>query len=608
MPWKTIDGVETAPSAVPQLEVLFRGMLGKKVLLDLIRHFVVFEDTEQGISKKLAAYHQYHAVNKAVEATAAASSPEGDRRCGGIWHTQGSGKSLTMAFYTGKLVLSMDNPTVVLLTDRNDLDDQLFGVFSRCHELLRQKPVQAKSRSDLRDLLKVASGGVVFTTIQKFLPEKKGDRFPLLSERRNITVIADEAHRSQYDFIDGFAKHTRDALPNASFIGFTGTPIEKADRNTPAVFGDYIDIYDIEQAVEDEATVRIYYESRLAKLELKSEEKPKIDPEFEEVTEGEEAFEKEKLKSKWARLETIVGSETRIQSIARDIVDHFENRLEVLDGKGMIVCRSRRICVKLHDEIVRLRPEWYYEDDDNGFVKVVMTGSAGDPLGWQEHIRTKQRRRVLGDRMKDPSDSLKLVIVRDMWLTGFDVPSLHTMYIDKPMRGHGLMQAIARVNRVFKDKPGGLVVDYLGIAHELKESLSEYTRSGGRGKTTFDQEEAVAVMLEKYEIVSAIFHGFDHSKFFTGTPKERMTLIPAAMEHILKHDDGKERCLRYFTELSKAFALAVPYEDALKIRDDLGFFQAVRAGLAKTATSTDRPPEELDLRDQADYIKSHRLG
>ena len=594
MPWKTIDGVETAPSGVPQLEVLFRGMLGKKVLLDLTRHFVVFEDVEQGISKKLAAYHQYHAVNKAVEATAAASSPEGDRRCGVIWHTQGSGKSLTMAFYTGKLVLSMDNPTVVLLTDRNDLDDQLFGVFSRCHELLRQKPVQAKSRDDLRDLLKVASGGIVFTTIQKFLPGGEEDRFPMLSERRNITVIADEAHRSQYDFIDGFAKHTRDALPNASFIGFTGTPIEKADRSTPAVFGDYIDIYDIEQAVEDEATVRIYYESRLAKLELKPEEKPKIDPEFEEVTEGEEAFEKEKLKSKWARLEAIVGSETRIQSIARDIVDHFENRLEVLDGKGMIVCMSRRICVKLHDEIVRLRPGWYHEDDDNGFVKVVMTGSAGDPLGWQEHIRTKQRRRVLGERMKDPSDSLKLVIVRDMWLTGFDVPSLHTMYIDKPMRGHGLMQAIARANRVFKDKPGGLVVDYLGIAHELKESLSEYTRSGGRGKTTFDQDDAASVMLEKYEIVSALFHGFDHSKFFTGTPKERMTLIPAAMEHILKQDDGKERCLRYVTELSKAFALAVPHEDALKIRDDLGFFQAVRAGLAKTTASTDRPPEELD--------------
>ncbi|KAB3543724.1 MAG: type I restriction endonuclease subunit R, partial [ANME-2 cluster archaeon] len=594
MPWKTIDGVETASSAVPQLEVLFRGMLGKKVLLDLIRHFVVFEDMEHGISKKLAAYHQYHAVNKAVEATAVASSPEGDRRCGVIWHTQGSGKSLTMAFYTGKLVLSMDNPTVVLLTDRNDLDDQLFGVFSRCHELLRQKPVQAKSRGDLRDLLKVASGGVVFTTIQKFLPEKKGDRFPLLSERRNITVIADEAHRSQYDFIDGFARHTRDALPNASFIGFTGTPIEKADRSTPAVFGDYIDIYDIEQAVEDEATVRIYYESRLAKLELKPEEKPKIDPEFEEVTEGEEAFEKEKLKSKWARLEAIVGSETRIQSIARDIVDHFESRLEALDGKGMIVCMSRRICVKLHDEVVRLRPEWYHEDDDNGFVKVVMTGSAGDPLGWQEHIRTKQRRRVLGERMKDPSDPLKLVIVRDMWLTGFDVPSLHTMYIDKPMRGHGLMQAVARANRVFKNKPGGLVVDYLGIAHELKESLSEYTRSGGRGKTTFDQEEAVAVMLEKYEIVSAIFHGFDHSEFFTGTPKERMNLIPAAMEHILKQDDGKERCLRYVTELSMAFALAVPHDDALKIRDDLGFFQAVRAGIAKTTASTDRPPEELD--------------
>ena len=594
MPWKTIDGIEIAPSAVPQIEVLFKGIFDKKILLDLIRHFIVFEEAQQGISKKLAAYHQYHAVNKAIGATIAASSPAGDRRCGVVWHTQGSGKSLTMAFYTGKLVLSLNNPTIVVLTDRNDLDDQLFGVFGRCHELLRQKPVQAGSRGDLKNLLRVASGGVVFTTIQKFLPGGEEDRFPLLSERRNIIVIADEAHRSQYDFIDGFAKHMRDALPNASFIGFTGTPIEKADRNTPAVFGNYIDIYDIEQAVEDEATVRIYYESRLAKLELKPEEKPNIDPEFEEVTEGEETFEKEKLKSKWARLEAIVGSETRIQSIARDIVDHFESRLEALDGKGMIVCMSRRICVRLHDEIVTLRPEWYHNDEDKGFIKVIMTGSAGDPLGWQEHIRTKQRRKALGERMKDHYDPLKLVIVRDMWLTGFDVPSLHTMYIDKPMRGHGLMQAIARANRVFKDKPGGLVVDYLGIAHELKESLSEYTRSGGRGRTTLDQDDAVAAMLERYEIVSALFHGFDHSRFSTGTPKESMALIPAAMEHILRQEDGKERCLRYVTELSRAFALAVPHEAALNIRDDLGFFQAVRSGLAKTTTTRDKPPEELD--------------
>jgi len=449
MPWKTIEGKETAPSAMPQLEVLFQGMFNKKILLDLIRHFIVFEQERQDIHKKLAAYHQFHAVNKAIEATLNASSPKGDKRCGIVWHTQGSGKSLTMAFYTGKLVLSLDNPTIVVLTDRNDLDDQLFGTFSRCHELLRQKPVQATSRTELKELLMVASGGVVFTTIQKFFPEEKGDKYPLLSERRNIIVIADEAHRSQYDFIDGFARHMRDALPNASFIGFTGTPIEKADRSTPAVFGNYIDIYDIEQAVEDGATVRIYYESRLAKLELKPEDRPKIDPEFEDVTEGEEVEKKEKLKSKWARLEAIVGSEKRIKIIAKDIVDHFEKRLEVLEGKGMIVCMSRRICIELHNEIVKLRPEWYHRDDDRGIIKVIMTGSASDDLKWQEHIRTKPRRRVLGDRMKDPADPLKVAIVRDMWLTGFDAPSLHTMYIDKPMRSHGLMQAIARVNRVF---------------------------------------------------------------------------------------------------------------------------------------------------------------
>ncbi len=593
LPWKTIEGKETAPAAMPQLEVLLRGMFDKKILLDLARHFIVFEKEREKILKKLAAYHQYHAVNKAIEATIKASSPRGDKRCGVVWHTQGSGKSLTMAFYTGKLVLTLDNPTIVVLTDRNDLDDQLFGTFSRCQELLRQKPVQATSRNEVKAILKVASGGIVFTTIQKFLPEEKGDRYPLLSERRNIAVIADEAHRSQYDFIDGFAKHMRDALPNASFIGFTGTPIEKADRSTPAVFGNYIDVYDVEQAVEDGATVRIYYESRLARLELKPEERPKIDPEFEEVTEGEEVERKEKLKSKWARLEAIVGSEKRIKRIAKDIVNHFEKRLEVLDGKGMIVCMSRRICIDLQNEVVKLRPEWYHKDDDKGIIKVVMTGSAGDPVSWQEHIRNKQRRQAIGDRMKDPADPFKLAIVRDMWLTGFDAPSLHTMYVDKPMRSHGLMQAIARVNRVFKDKPGGLVVDYLGIADELKKALSEYTE-GDRKQTGIPQEEAVALMLEKYEVVSSLFHGFDYKKFFTATPKEKMSIIPAAMEHILKQKDGKERCLKYVTELSKAFALAVPHEEALKIRDDVGFFQAVRSGLAKTTITTGKTEEELD--------------
>ena len=596
LPWKTMDGTEKEPATVPQIEVLLKGMLNKKVLLDLIRHFIVFEKEPSKISKKIAAYHQYHAVNKAVEATLKASDKKGDKRCGVVWHTQGSGKSLIMAYYTGKLVLRMDNPTIVVLTDRNDLDDQIYGTFCGCKELLRQSPVQAETRDELKEYLKVASGGVVFTTIQKFFPEDTASRFPLLSERRNIVVIADEAHRSQYDFIDGFAKHMRDALPNASFIGFTGTPIEKTDRNTIAVFGDYIDVYDIEQAVNDGATVRIFYENRLAKLELKEEERPKIDPEFEDVTEGEEVQKKEKLKTRWARLEAIVGSEKRIKQIAKDIINHFEERLQVLDGKGMIVCMSRRICIELHNEIIKLRPEWYHKDDDKGFLKVIMTGSASDDVGWQEHIRNKQRRREIGNRMKDAGDPLKLAIVRDMWLTGFDVPSLHTMYVDKPMRGHGLMQAIARVNRVFKDKPGGLVVDYLGIAADLKEALSIYTESGGEGKPTFDQREAVAVMLEKYEIVCGMFGKFDYKKFFSAGVKEKMVILAEAAEFILakEKEKGKERFLNYVSQLSKAFALAVPNERALEIRDDVGFFQAVRSRITKFETGGGKTEEELD--------------
>lgn len=592
LPWKTIDGEEIAPRAIPEIEVLLRGMCDKKVFLDLFRHFVVFEKEQSSISKKVAAYHQYHAVNKAVQATLRAA--KGDRRCGVVWHTQGSGKSLIMVFYAGKLVLAMDNPTIVVLTDRNDLDDQLFGTFSRCQDLLRQEPVQISARSKLRESLSVASGGIVFTTIQKFLPEEKGDRFPQLSDRRNVVVIADEAHRSQYDFIDGFARHMRDALPNASFIGFTGTPIEKTDRNTRAVFGNDIDIYDIEQAVKDGATVRIYYASRLATLELKKEERPRIDPQFEEVTEGEELEKKEKLKTKWARLEAIVGSKKRIGQIAKDIVEHFEKRLEALDGKAMVVCMSRRICIDLHEEIKRLRPQWYSADDDKGFMKVIMTGSAGDPVGWQEHIRTKPRRRALGDRMKDPSDPIKLAIVRDMWLTGFDVPSLHTMYLDKPMKGHGLMQAIARVNRVFKDKPGGLIVDYLGIADELRKALAEYTESGGKGKPTLDQDEAVERMLEKYEIVCGIMHGFAYEKFFSASVKEKLSIMALAEEHVLKQKDGKARFVFFVTQLSQAFALAVPNEEALKIRDDVGFFQAVRSRLAKFETGAGKSEEELD--------------
>jgi len=524
------------------------------------------------------------------------SSKPGDRRIGVVWHTQGSGKSLTMAFYAGRIIRepAMENPTVVVLTDRNDLDDQLFGTFSRCRDLLRQPPVQAESRAQLRDLLLVAAGGVVFTTIHKFFPEEKGDRHPMLSERRNIVVIADEAHRSQYDFIDGFARHMRDALPQASFIGFTGTPIELQDANTRAVFGEYISVYDIQRAVQDGATVPIYYESRLAKLALDEAERPRIDPDFEEATEGEEVERKEKLKTKWAQLEAIVGAEKRLAIVAKDIVEHFEKRLEAMDGKAMVVCMSRRICVELNRELVRLRPGWQDEDDARGAIKVVMTGSASDPPDWQPHIRNKPRREALANRFRDPADPLRIVLVRDMWLTGFDAPSLHTMYVDKPMRGHGLMQAIARVNRVFRDKPGGLVVDYLGLARELKAALATYTESGGTGRTALDQDEAVAVMLEKYEVCCGLFHGFNRSKWTGGTPQERLALLPAAQEHILRQENGKERFLRAVRELSQAFALAVPHEETLRIRDNVAFFQAVQAVLAKRAPGEARPEEELD--------------
>lgn len=597
MPWKTIEGEELAPSTMPQLEVLIHGLFDKRRFLDFVRHFIVFEqETDGSISKKLAGYHQFHAVNRAVEATAGAAGPKGDKRCGVVWHTQGSGKSLTMAFYAGRVILhpAMQNPTLVVLTDRNDLDDQLFGTFARCHELLRQKPVQARDRADLRKLLAVASGGVVFTTIQKFFPEEKGDAYPQLSDRRNIIVIADEAHRSQYDFIDGYARHIRDALPNASFIGFTGTPIELTDKNTRAVFGDYISIYDIQRAVQDGATVPIYYESRLAKLELKEEERPHLDVEFEEVTEGEEEGKKEKLKTKWAALEAIVGADKRINLIADDLVTHFERRLEAMDGKALIVCMSRRICVDLYKAIVKLRPQWHDPADDKGAIKIVMTGSASDPLDWQEHIRNKPRREELGKRFKNPRDSLKIVIVRDMWLTGFDAPCLHTMYVDKPMRGHGLMQAIARVNRVFRDKPGGLVVDYLGLADQLKRALHDYTESGGKGDTAIDQEDAVAVMLEKYEICCDMFHGFNWATWTTGSPADRLRLLPPAQEHILALKDGKTRFLKAVTDLSKAFALAVPHAEALRIRDDVAFFQAVRSALAKTTAAGGKTPDELD--------------
>ena len=618
-PWRTISGEELAPVFLTELQVAIEGVFEKRRFLALLRDFIVFEDDGGGrLAKKMAGYHQFHAVETAVGETLRAAELQraadvgeepgryesgrkpggnpGDRRIGVVWHTQGSGKSLTMAFYAGRIIRepAMANPTVVVLTDRNDLDDQLFGTFARCRDLLRQPPVQADSRSDLRSKLAVEAGGVVFTTIQKFFPEEKGDRHPLLSKRRNIVVIADEAHRSQYDFIDGFARHMRDALPNASFIGFTGTPIELQDANTRAVFGDYISIYDIQRAVEDRATVPIYYESRLARLALDESERPRIDPGFEEATEGEEVDRKEKLKTKWAQLEAVVGTVQRLELVAADIVAHFEQRAEAMDGKSMVVCMSRRICIDLYRELVRLRPDWHDADDDKGRIKVVMTGAASDPPDWQQHIRNKPRREALANRFRDAADTLQVVLVRDMWLTGFDAPSLHTMYVDKPMRGHGLMQAIARVNRVFRDKPGGLVVDYLGLAQELKRALATYTESGGTGRTALDQGEAVAVMLEKYEICCALFHGFDRSAWVTGTPQERLSLLPAAQEHVLAQENGKDRCIQAVRDLSRAFALAVPHEDALRIRDEVGFFQAVQSVLVKRAAATARSDEELN--------------
>lgn len=596
LPWRTIEGETLAPKTMSQLEVMIRGSFEKRRLLDLLRYFIVFEDDGETTIKKVAGYHQFHAVGCALDATLSATHPKGDRRVGVIWHTQGSGKSLTMAFYTGRVVLhpEMQNPTIVVLTDRNDLDEQLFGTFARCKDLLRQTPEQATNRLHLRELLKVASGGVVFTTIQKFMPETRGDTFPRLSERSNIVVIADEAHRSQYDFIDGFARHMRDALPNASFVGFTGTPLEAADRNTRSVFGDYISVYDVQRAVEDGATVPIYYENRLPKLALNEEERPHIDEDFEEATEGEEVEGREKLKTRWSALEALVGAERRLQRVAEDIVQHFEARLDVMDGKAMLVCMSRRICVDLYNAFTALRPGWHHEEDDQGAIKIVMTGSASDPSEWQPHIRNKQRREGLAKRFKNPNDPLKLVIVRDMWLTGFDAPCVHTMYVDKPMQGHGLMQAIARVNRVFRDKPGGLVVDYLGLADQLKKALHTYTESGGQGETALDQKEAVAQMLERYEKCCDLFHDFNRSAWTSGSPAARLSLLPAAQEHILAQEKGKERLLQSVAELSKAFALAVPHEKALRVRDDVGFFQAVRAAMTKSQVGARQSSGDLD--------------
>ena len=614
MSWKTKDGKTTADTLQPQMEVMFNGMLNKQTLLDLIHHFIVFEKSKDKTLKKIAAYHQYYAVNKAVATTEIAAAETGDRRAGVVWHTQGSGKSLSMVFYTGKLVLALDNPTIVILTDRNDLDDQLYETFSNCQQLLRQEPQQAENRNHLRTLLKVASGGIVFTTIQKFMPMEAdivepdnivkepqaqyiGADIKALSERKNIVVIADEAHRSQYDFLDGFAKHLRDALPHASFIGFTGTPIESNDRNTQAVFGNYVDIYDIQQAVNDRATVPIFYESRLAKVHFEEDEKVKLDDQFEELTEGEELTNRQQLRAKWTRLEAIVGNPNRIKKIAEDLVYHFEQRNAVLDGKAMIVCMSRRICVELYEAIIKVRPLWHSDEDSEGTIKVVMTGSSSDALHMQSHIRNKPRRKAIGERLKNPADSLKLVIVRDMWLTGFDAPCLHTLYVDKPMRGHSLMQAIARVNRVFTEgKSGGLVVDYLGIAQELKHALAEYTASGGEGKPTLDQELAVAKMLEFYEAVDYQLRHFDWRKFFSLSSEDKLKYIPLIVDYIFSQENGEQSFVENTKNLLKAFAISVPHEKAIAIRDNVALFQAIKARLVKISDRNEggKSDEEME--------------
>jgi len=595
LPWKTIKGDKLAATTDLELETLIKGVFDKGRFLELIRHFVVFEDMDGKIIKEIAAYHQFHATQRAIESVVKASQPAGKKQGGVVWHTQGAGKSLTMVFSTGKLVLhpEMRNPTIVVITDRNDLDGQLFGTFSRCHEILRQVPKQAESRKHLRKLLSMASGGVVFSTIQKFFPEEKGDTHPCLTERDNVVVIADEAHRSQYDFIKGFAKHIRDALPNATFIGFTGTPIELSDRNTYAVFGNTISTYDIQQAVIDKATVPIYYESRIAKLDLDEKEKPHIDEDLEEVTEGEEIERVERMKSKWSQLAEIVGTPKRLGLVVEDLLKHFDERQSAINGKALIVCMSRRNCVELYKQIIKLRPDWASDDDEQGAVKVVMSGSASDPVEWQLHVRNKQRRDRLAQRFKDPNDPLKIVIVRDMWLTGFDVPCLHTMYIDKPMKGHTLMQAIARVNRVFRDKPGGLIVDYIGLADALRKAMHNYTDGGGRGEIQYDQAQAVAIMLEKLEVCRGFFHGFDCTPYLEGSQEEKLRFAPFAEEHIVAQGEEAKVFIDAVSALSKAFALAVPQPEAITARDEVAFFQHVKAALVKLTVTRQTPEEEL---------------
>ena len=653
MRWKTADGLTKANPLVGQMETMIAGMLNKATFLDLIRHFNVFETAEKkdpktGLVtlqtiKKLASYHQYYAVNKAVQSTLRAAGfadadgvpridtgnlredpvkyglptttgkPASDRKGGVVWHTQGSGKSLSMVFYAGKIVLAMDNPTIVVITDRNDLDDQLFDTFASSRQLLRQEPVQASSQSHLKNLLMVSSGGIVFTTIQKFHPDE-GNVYETLSERENIIVLADEAHRTQYGFraktvdekdaagnvvgkrtVYGFAKYMRDALPHATYLGFTGTPIESTDANTAQVFGDYVDVYDIAQAVEDGATVKIYYESRLAKIRLSEEGQELVKALDDELAE-EDLTENQKAMAKWTQLEALIGSDDRIKRVAADIVEHFALRQEVNNGgKGVIVAMSRGIAAKLFDEIITLRPDWHDSDLAKGKIKVVMTAASSDGPDIAKHHTTKGQRRELADRMRNPNDPLELVIVRDMWLTGFDAPSMHTLYIDKPMKGHNLMQAIARVNRVYEDKRGGLVVDYLGIAHDLKKALTFYSDGGGKGDPAIAQDQAVAAMLEKLEVVSQMFHGFAYEEYFGADTRKKLSLILRAEDHILGLENGKTRFVNEVTALSGVFSIAIPHEQAMDAKDEVAFFQAVKARLVKfDATGGGRSDEELE--------------
>ena len=603
MTWRSKDGETESSSSLASLDVLIHGMLNPETLLDLIRYFVLFQDDGKGhISKILAAYHQYYAVNKAIDRALLASSGQGNGKGGVIWHTQGSGKSLTMVFFSGKLIQMLNNPTLVVVTDRNDLDNQLYSTFVKSKGrsgkgLLRQIPKQAETRKELKSLLSVESGGIVFTTMQKFEPEQNETTMAALTERKNVIVMADEAHRTQYGFNAkyddkgegikyGYAKYLRDALPNATFVGFTGTPVASTDKNTQMVFGNYIDVYDMTQAVADGSTVKIYYESRVIPLNLP--QNLDLDEAYNDITEDQEEDVKQRLKSKWSRIEALAGAQPRVEALAKDIIQHFETRQQAMKGKGMIVTMSRRIAVDLYDEIIRLKPEWHSDDDDKGVIKVVMTGSSSDPTSFQRHIGPKKRRNVLEKRMKDVNDELQLVIVRDMWLTGFDVPSMHTMYIDKPMKGHNLMQAIARVNRVFKDKPGGLIVDYVGIAESLKEALKEYTESD-QAQTAIDTDKAVELMLLKYDVIQDMLYNLDHSKFNSDKKSERYYTISNTMDYVIGlGEDERQRFIKTVTELGKAFALCATEPTAQELNDEIAFFKAVKAGLVKLL----QPPKE----------------